>query len=227
MRASVIIVAGGSGSRMKKNINKVFININNIPIIIRTLKIFEENTLINDIILVAAKNEIEIHKELILKYNIKKVKDIVCGGKTRQESVYKGLLKSNKCDIVLIHDAARPFVTQKLINKGFKELENNKYASPGIKIKGTVKKVNKNYILETVDRNELVEIQTPQFFYYEDILNAHIKLNDSNKEYTDDNEIIENVGGRIKIFEGEYNNIKITTEEDLVVGLAIDMNFKS
>ncbi|WP_125153899.1 2-C-methyl-D-erythritol 4-phosphate cytidylyltransferase [Clostridium rectalis] len=212
-----IIVAAGKGSRMKADINKQFINIKDKPILYYTLKAFDNHKDIEAIILVAAKNEIEYCKENIVdKYGIKKVITIVEGGKNRQESVFNGLKAVENCDIILIHDGARPFVSKKIISDGINYAKIYGACACGVKPKDTIKvKSNDGFSIETLDRNRLINIQTPQCFKYELIYSCHSNIIRKHIESTDDTTVVEYFGHRVYIYNGEYENIKITTPEDL------------
>ena len=143
---------------------------------------------------------------------------LVRGGKTRQESVFNALLalETVNPEIVLIHDGARPFVSEELILSLVSELNSVDAAAPGIVPVDTIKLIdNSSYIKEHLLRKNLVCIQTPQLFIYKKILEAHKKASHDNKEYTDDTEIFENYCGKVKVIHGDENNIKITYPADL------------
>ena len=214
-----VIVAAGKGKRMMSDINKQFIKLKGKPILFYTLNVFSENPLIDEIILVAAKDEIEtIKKEVIEKYNIHKVKNIVIGGDTRQESVYIGLSCIKECEIVLIHDGARPFVDGRIISDGIKFAEIYDACACGVIPKDTIKVRGKNGISTgTLDRNSLFSIQTPQCFKYELIFECHKKLRIETNIVTDDTMVVERYGKNVYLYEGSYSNIKITTPEDIAL----------
>lgn len=219
-KVSAIILAAGKGNRMGKDINKQFLYINNKPILSHTLKIFSENRLINEIILVAAEGEVEYcEREIIKKYDIKKVSFVVKGGIDRQDSVLNGLEAIKDCDIVLIHDGARPFVTNSIIEDGIKYTKLYGAASCGVTPKDTIKIKNQlNFSVHTPHRHELFCVQTPQCFEYNTILYCHKKLKEDKIKVTDDTMVAEHYGHKVYLYEGSYNNIKITTPEDLVIG---------
>ena len=219
----VVIVAAGTGSRMNMGINKQFIKLEGKEIIAYTIEKFYNNSNIEDIVVVVKEDESEFFKKEILdKYNFKNVK-IAYGGKERQDSVYNGLkLLDEKCDVVLIHDGARPFVSDKIIDKSIEEAKEHKAIVVGVPVKDTRKviDIDKN-IVDTPNRSVLWAVQTPQTFDYNILIDAY-KDAFKNKFYgTDDAMLVERIGYKVKMLEGSYNNIKITTQEDLNIGSQI------
>lgn len=219
----VVIVAAGTGSRMNMGINKQFIKLEGKEIIAYTIEKFYNNSNIEDIVVVVKEDESEFFKKEILdKYNFKNVK-IAYGGKERQDSVYNGLkLLDEKCDVVLIHDGARPFVSDKIIDKSIEEAKEHKAIVVGVPVKDTIKVIdNDKNIVDTPNRSVLWAVQTPQTFDYNILIDAY-KDAFKNKFYgTDDAMLVERIGYKVKMLEGSYNNIKITTKEDLNVGSQI------
>ena len=216
---SAIVLAGGRGKRMNQPVSKQFINLKGKPILYYTLKKFIDNEKIDKIILVLPKDEINFCKTQILdKYNLK-VDKIVEGGKERQDSVFNGLKAIEESDIVLIHDGARPFVSNRIIEEGIKYANIYGAAAPGVMPKDTIKiKDSKNFSADTPNRNTLVSVQTPQVFKYEYILEGHEKIKKENISVTDDTMVMELLGRRVYLYNGEYTKIKITTPEDLTLG---------
>lgn len=223
MKTCVIIPAAGFGKRMQNDINKQFIMLEEMPILAHTINAFESSPLIDEIIVVCAKNEIEICKrEILEKYGFSKVVDVVAGGETRQESVYNGLKHLNEdIENVLIHDGARPFISDEIIQRIIDCMETEAAVIVGVKEKNTIKKVVDGYVEETIPRENVWEIQTPQAFKKKLILDSYENNYAELGYFTDDSSIAEASGNRIKIVEGDYFNIKITTPEDLVLGKAI------
>lgn len=219
----VVIVAAGTGSRMNMGINKQFIKLEGKEIIAYTIEKFYNNSNIEDIVVVVKEDESEfLKKEILDKYNFKNIK-IAYGGKERQDSVYNGLkLLDEKCDVVLIHDGARPFVSDKIIDKSIEEAKEHKAIVVGVPVKDTIKVIdNDKNIVDTPNRNVLWAVQTPQTFDYNILIDAY-KDAFKNKFYgTDDAMLVERIGYKVKMLEGSYNNIKITTQEDLNVGSQI------
>lgn len=215
-----IIVAGGRGNRMNSNISKQYLKLKNKPILFYALKTFSENELIHKIILVVPEGDIDYcEKEIIQKYDIKKVSKVIEGGKERQDSVIRGLEAVKDCDIVLIHDGARPFVSGILIEEGIKFAKLYGACACGVTPKDTIKKVGEdNFSRGTVERKQLFCIQTPQCFNYDLIYRSHRKIKEKNIKVTDDTSVAEAYGHKVYLYQGSYDNIKITTPEDLVVG---------
>ncbi|WIF95625.1 2-C-methyl-D-erythritol 4-phosphate cytidylyltransferase [Caminicella sporogenes] len=221
---SAIIAAAGQGKRMKSRINKQYLELDGKPILIHTLEVFDKTELINEIILILKEDEIEFCREKILnRYEFRKKIILVSGGRERQESVYNGLKFVNKnAQIVVVHDGARPFVTADVIEKSICEALKNKAVGVGVPVKDTIKVVDENsYIIDTPDRSKLWGIQTPQVFDYDILIKAHEKAIEDNYLGTDDCVLVERLGHRVKMIEGNYDNIKITTPEDLILGEAI------
>lgn len=217
---SAIILAGGKGKRMRSAISKQFIDIKGKPIIYYTLKKFSENKKIDNIIVVLPEDEIKYFKENILKKYELRINKIVIGGKERQDSVYNALksLKNSSTDIVLIHDGARPFISERIINEGIKFAEIYGAAAPGVMPKDTIKVKNeKNFSIDTPNRANLVSIQTPQVFKFDEILECHEKIRYNGEKVTDDTMVVEKYGYSVYLYDGEYTNIKVTTPEDLIL----------
>lgn len=216
---SVVIVSAGRGSRMKADINKQFLKIRGKEVIAHTIDKFYNNKNIGEIIIVVREDEKEFFKANIIdKYGYKNIK-IAFGGQERQDSVYNGLKVLDKnCEIVLIHDGARPFVTDEIIEKSIKCAQKYNCAIVGVPVKDTIKIVNENNdVCDTPNRNTLWSIQTPQVFDYSLIMNAHEKAKADEYYGTDDSMLMEYLGYNVKVVEGSYNNIKITTPEDLKI----------
>lgn len=215
---SVIILAGGKGKRMGSTVSKQFIEIKGKPILYYTLKKFIDNKNIDEIILVLPKDEIEYCKtEVLNKYSIK-VDKIVEGGTERQDSVYNALKSIENTDIVLIHDGARPIISNRLIDDGIKYAKVYGAAAPGVMPKDTIKvKNDENFSISTPDRSTLMAIQTPQVFKYENILKCHEMVKLNKDLVTDDTMVAEKYGYKVYLYDGEYTNIKITTPDDIIL----------
>ncbi|MBS6183588.1 MAG: 2-C-methyl-D-erythritol 4-phosphate cytidylyltransferase [Clostridium celatum] len=218
---SAIILAGGKGKRMNSSISKQFIEIKGKPIIYYTIKKFNENKKIDNIVVVLSKEEIEYFKENILKKYDLKVDKIVIGGAERQDSVYNGLksLENSGTDIVLIHDGARPFISDRIIDDGIEYAAIYGACAPGVMPKDTIKiKGKSNFSIDTPNRETLVAIQTPQVFKFREILECHKKVKIDKVVVTDDTMVVERYGNKVYLYDGEYTNIKVTTPEDLILG---------
>ena len=222
----VIIVAAGTGSRMKKDINKQFIKLNDKEIIAHTIDKFYNNDNIDDIVVVI-KEEEEKHfiDNVINKYGFNDIK-IAYGGNERQDSVYNGIKKlNNNCDVILVHDGARPFVTGDIIENSIEEAKKHNAVVVGVKVKDTIKIVSEDgNIIDTPDRRYLWSVQTPQVFKYDIITKAYEDAYNKNYYGTDDAMLVERIGYNVKMVEGSYDNIKITTPEDLKFGEQILKN---
>lgn len=205
---------------MKKDINKQFIKLDNKEIIAYTIDKFYINNEIDDIVVVIKKDEEDYFKENILeKYNFKNIK-IAYGGEERQDSVYNGIQKLDKnCEVVLVHDGARPFVTDEIINNSIQEAKKHNAVVVGVKVKDTIKVVGEEgNIVDTPNRKYLWSVQTPQVFKYDIITKAYENAYNENYYGTDDAMLVEKIGYDVKMIEGSYDNIKITTQEDLNFG---------
>lgn len=219
LKNCAIIAAAGKGKRMGANINKQFLPLKGKPILYYTLKIFCENKLIDDIIISASSDEIAyINKNIIEKYNFKKIKTVVEGGSERQDSIFNALKVAKGYDIIVIHDGARPFVSDDIIEKGIYYANIYGAAACGVNPKDTIKlKDEKGYSKGTLDRDKLFCIQTPQSFKYDLIMDCHKKIKKEGIRVTDDTAVVENYGNKVYLYNGSYNNIKITTPEDMIV----------
>ena len=215
---SAIILAGGKGKRMNADVSKQFIEINEKPILYYTIKRFLECDSVDEIVLVLPEDEIDYCKEQVLyKYDLN-VDHIVSGGKERQDSVYNGLNVLKNSDIVLIHDGARPFVSNEIIVNVIKYASMYGAAAPGVTPKDTIKiKNEKSFSEDTPRRDTLFAVQTPQVFKYDLIKECHDRLKKEGNVVTDDTMVVESYGNDVYLYEGEYTNIKVTTPEDLVI----------
>ncbi|MBP3906617.1 MAG: 2-C-methyl-D-erythritol 4-phosphate cytidylyltransferase [Peptostreptococcaceae bacterium] len=219
----VVIVAAGSGSRMKRDINKQFIKLDGKEIIAYTIEKFYKSEDIDDIVIVIKENEEKYFIENIInKYGFDNIK-LAYGGKERQDSVYNGIKKLNRnCEIVLIHDGARPFVNEDIIKNSIEEAKENNAVVVGVPVKDTIKVVDSDgNIVDTPNRSLLWSVQTPQSFKYEIITKAYEYAYSNDYYGTDDAMLVEHIGYNVKMIEGSYDNIKITTEEDLHFGIQI------
>ena len=214
---SVIVVAAGKGERMNMGVKKQFILLEDKPILYYSLKSFCENDFINEIILVTAKEDIPYCENLVAREGLNKVKQIVEGGVKRQDSVFCGLKSVNKnSNVVLIHDGARPFVESLDLKNLVQVAKVHGSATFGVMLKDTIKVKNDDmYIEKTLDRRNLVAIQTPQAFLYNKLWDAHIRAKQEAYVGTDDTVLMERCNIPTKVVDGSYFNIKITTKEDL------------
>lgn len=218
---SVIIAAAGMSNRMGSKINKQFIAIDNKPILVHTLERFERCKYIDEIILVSKEEEVDYcRKEIVRKYGFKKVANIIRGGKERQDSIYNGLLALNEnTDIVLTHDGARPFVKVESIEAGIKGVIEYGACVIGVPVKDTIKAVSEsNSVHHTPKRSLLWAAQTPQCFWTSLIKQGYEHAINEGIIGTDDSSLVEKIGHKVKMIMGTYDNIKITTPEDLIIG---------
>jgi 2-C-methyl-D-erythritol 4-phosphate cytidylyltransferase/2-C-methyl-D-erythritol 2,4-cyclodiphosphate synthase len=229
MKTVALIPAGGAGKRLKAQKAKQYLLLDHLPVLVHTLKVFQQAEIIDEIILVLPPDDIaSAQKQLINKYGLTKVKAAVAGGKERQDSVRNGLAAINgECDIVVIHDAVRPFVTQELIKQVVAAAKTTGAASVGVKAKDTIKETKKdNMVVATIPRQNLWLTQTPQAFKFELLKKAYKTAYDKKFYGTDDASLIERIGAKVKMVDGSYENIKITTPEDLIMAEALMKNKK-
>ncbi len=227
MKVSVIIPAGGSGSRIKSKKAKQYLSLDQIPILIHTLIVFERMKMINEMILVVPEKDLfYVQKELLPPYKLSKIKSVVAGGKERQDSVKNGLNEiSNKTDIVVIHDAVRPFIHEKIISAVVSEAKITGAATAGVMSKDTIKIIKRNNLIaETIPRDNVWLTQTPQAFKYKILKKAYEKAHKDKYHATDDASLLERIGQKVKMVEGSYENIKITTPEDIIIAKALMKN---
>lgn len=241
---TAIIVAAGTGKRMNSSVKKQYMEIAGFPVLYHTINAFEKS-MVDDIIIVTGEDEIEyVTKDIVEKYEFKKVSAVCRGGKERCDSVYEGvkqLLSDNGCKkkdeteaYVLIHDGVRPLITPELINSCIESVKIYGACIPGVSEKDTVKEADENMeVARTPDRKKLYRIQTPQCFCLSLIREAFEKFYDETGEksskirndmvtvekssgITDDAMLVEKfTGHKVKIIKGDYENIKITTPEDI------------
>ena len=211
MKTYGLILSAGSSARFGGTTKKQFYKIKGKPILFYSLNAFNKSKCIDEIVVVAAKEDIKTINELIEKYSFGKVKSIAIGGKTRQESVKNGLEKILDGN-VLIHDCARPLVDEEVISSLVNALNTYDGAAPAIKVVDTIIKVENNELSSFEDRESLYRIQTPQAFKVNVIKEAHEKF--QGKNATDDTQLVKLLGKKIKIIEGKEQLMKLTKLED-------------
>ena len=226
-KITAILLAAGKGRRMKSDVQKQYMLLNGKPLIWYSLDTFEKSP-VDEIILVVGPGEVEIcRKNIVDAFGFKKVSQIVEGGEERYDSVYEGLKAAEDADYVLIHDGARPFVTEKIIADNIETAERERACATGMPVKDTIKMVDvDNYAIFTPTRDHVWLVQTPQTFEYPLIREGYEKImekrekeesEDDRFEVTDDAMIVERLmRTKVKLIRGSYENIKITTPEDLV-----------
>jgi 2-C-methyl-D-erythritol 4-phosphate cytidylyltransferase len=238
---AVIVVAAGKGTRMgEKSLPKQFLKIGGESILAHTLKTFDSFRAVDQIVLVARREDQPLCEQILVACGVKKVAEIVEGGKERQDSVLQGLQQvSPDTEIVLIHDAVRMFVTEKMVIESIWAAKQYGASIVAVPAKDTIKQVgtysvgrsepenqecaddqNGLFVVKTLDRNTLWQVQTPQTFQYQLLLNIYQQAKELGIYGTDDAMLAEHFGYPVKIVEGSYRNIKITTPDDLVIAQA-------
>ncbi|TSI10991.1 2-C-methyl-D-erythritol 4-phosphate cytidylyltransferase [Lysinibacillus sp. BW-2-10] len=221
MQYEVVLPAAGSGKRMGAGQNKLFLLLENKPILIHTLEVFQNDEHCTGIWLAVKPEEREFIEKLIGQYGITKVKGLPDGGEERQHSVHSCIKEMEQVEIVLVHDAARPFITREIIASLVNRAMESGAAIAGVKAKDTMKKVRDGIIVETVDRESLWMIQTPQAFRFDLLAEAEDVAEKVGFLGTDEAMLVERLGHPVHIVEASYDNLKMTTKEDLVLGEAI------
>lgn len=219
-----IIVGAGQSARMKSKQNKIFLPLLDKPMIYYTIKVFEYCDLIDDIIIVAQKNDIEKIKSIIKKYNFKKVIKLIEGGKERQDSVYNGfkaIYNAKSDDIVVVHNASNPLVKEEEIINCINDAKQYDSAVCAFPVKDTIKKIQNNFAEKTVNRENLWQMQTPQAIKYGIFVEAFENAINKKINATDDVALVEHLGKKVKITNCSYENIKITTQDDLRIAEGI------
>ena len=233
-KITAIVLAAGSGSRMKSKTKKQFMEIKGKPVIWYSLFEFEKSR-VDEIILVTGKEDIDYcKKEIVEKYNLKKIKNVVAGGSERYESVYNGL-KEVTGNIVLIHDGARPLINNEIIERSIEGTIKSDACVVGVPVKDTIKRANKEgYIIDTTNRSELWITQTPQSFKTDLVKMAYKKMKEELEKgnttlnITDDAMVVEEfTTNQVRFVQGDYKNIKVTTPQDIdIAELFIELDAK-
>ena len=221
-----IIVAAGSGKRMDENTNKVFIQLLNKPMIYYALKVFNDCDSINQIIVVAQKNDFKKINEIKRHYSFNKIRNIVEGGRERQDSVYSGLNSINNAkddDIIVVHNGSNPLVNKSEIKDCINAAKQYGAAACCFPLKDTIKKVKNDFVENTIDRNNVYQMQTPQAVKYSLFARGFKNIKKNRIKVTDDVSVVESLGKKIKIVPCSYENIKITTKDDLEIAEGILM----
>lgn len=216
-KVTVIVAAAGVGKRMKLGYPKQFLEWNGKPLFITPLEVANNCSLVDDIIVTTNKENVEIVKDLCRKFKITKVKAVTPGGKERQNSIYNALLCDENSDIILVQDGVRPFLKEKYIKECCDiVVKEKKGAIVGVKVKDTIKIINENMeVVSTPLRENLIAVHTPQAFPGNILKDAYKKAEEDGFLGTDDASLVERMGYPVKIVPGDYDNVKITTQEDL------------
>jgi 2-C-methyl-D-erythritol 4-phosphate cytidylyltransferase len=220
-KITAIVPAAGVGKRFGEGRNKPLADLCGKPLIIWTLETLGSLSEVNEIIPVIKETDIEDAVELFEKHRIPKIKRIAPGGKERQDSVSHGLnlINDKKC-IVLIHDGVRPLIEPHIVTDAVKQLKKCDGVIVGVPVKDTIKEVAQGDVRETLKRDLLWAVQTPQVFRYETIYHAYERAGRESFYSTDDSALVERYGGKVRVVMGSYTNIKITTPEDLMIAEA-------
>lgn len=221
MRYEVVLPAAGSGKRMGAGQNKLFLLLAQKPILVHTLLVFEQDENCTGIWLAVKDEERPYIESLLKQYQISKVKGLPTGGTERQHSVHSCIKEMNTVEVVLVHDAARPFITVPTILELTKVAYEKGAAIAGVRAKDTMKIVHNGLIKETVDRDSLWMIQTPQAFRFDLLAEAEDVAEKVGFLGTDEAMLVERLGHDIYMVESSYENVKMTTQEDLIFGEAI------
>ncbi len=219
-KVTALIPAAGMGRRMGRAVAKQFLPLGDKPMLAHTLLAFQRASSVDEIIPILSKEDMEIClRDIIEQYHITKVRTLVVGGKERQDSVLNGLQKLEKdASVVLVHDGVRPFVTTSMIKESIDIARKGDCVAVGVPLKDTIKEVDdKHMVRHTLERSRLWAIQTPQAFPVKVLRRAYEECYKRKIYCTDDASLVERSGGKVRVIMGSYENIKITTPEDLVL----------
>ncbi len=212
--AGAVIVAAGSSQRMGGT-DKVFARLGGKPVLVHVMGTFQKCNCIGQIVVVLSEQNLEMGRKLMSEQDYHQKIDVCPGGERRQDSVAAGLKQLEKCDWVIIHDGARPLLTADLIEQGLEAAHETGSAIAAVPVIDTIKVAGDNHIVQgTPPRHNLWAVQTPQIFRFDIITEAYRQLK---YEVTDDARAVEQVGHQVKIYMGSYDNIKITTPDDLAL----------
>ena len=219
---AALVVAAGSGSRMGSDIPKQFIEINGVPILRMTLQRLQDAEKVDSIYVTTSPDYVDHYSGIIKnEWSIAKLSGVIAGGSERHDSVWAGLQAlEESVEIVLIHDGVRPFVNEPMINASIHAAQSFGAALVGVTPKDTVKRVEEEFVGETINRQELLLAQTPQTFQKKVILAAYEHAFLNNEFSTDDSALVENIGQKVVVVPGDRRNIKVTTPEDLYIARA-------
>lgn len=218
MHNVAILLGAGNSTRMKSDKSKLLLNVGGMTVIERTVKIFSQIDAIDEIVVVCRDTDLDEFETVLADYDI----SYCFGGSTRQQSVKNAVETIEDCNLLIIHDGARPLVTEEEILKTIDAAGVNKAAAVGVAVKDTIKIVDDDKkIVDTPDRSKLISIRTPQIFDFELYKKAMKKAEDENKDFTDDCALIENCSQNVYCVLGEYSNIKITTPDDIAMAEGI------
>ena len=216
MSYTVLIPAAGSGTRMHSETNKLLMPLRNLPVIVHTVKRFEEDKNCEAIYLATKESERATFQSLLVFST--KLKGLITGGARRQDSIYNMLLAMDKESYVMVHDGARPFVSDIILKSLYDAVKTHGAVICGVAPKDTIKCVSEGRVVETIERSTLIQVHTPQVFKYEILMDAYNNAYARNLDVTDDAMMVEALGIDIRVVDSDYKNIKITTPEDIIIG---------
>lgn len=209
-----IVLGAGSGTRMKSDKNKMLLEVMGKTVLERSVQAFLDNPEIDEIIVTAREQDLEEYIALLDDDRI----SFVIGGRTRQESVRNAVETIDDADLIIIHDGARPFVREQEIDNAIRQAAEHGAAAVGVPVKDTIKVIDgEHFVVDTPERATLFAVQTPQVFRFDIYRRALEAAQKSGKDYTDDCQLAEAIGVKVKMVEGDYANIKITTPDDIAV----------
>lgn len=220
MRNIAVILGAGNGTRMKADRSKLLLEISGKTVLERTVEIFSKADCIDEIIVVCRENDLDDFEKVLSDYDL----SYCFGGATRQESVKNAVatIEDGECDLIVIHDGARPLITQKEIADTVKLAKDKGAAAVGVPVKDTIKVVDSEMkIVDTPDRSALISIRTPQIFAFDMYKEALSLAEKQGVDFTDDCQLVENFGKPVYAVCGDYGNIKITTPEDIPMAESI------
>ncbi|MCI7800309.1 2-C-methyl-D-erythritol 4-phosphate cytidylyltransferase [Eubacterium sp.] len=214
MSNTAVILAAGNGTRMKTKDSKLLLKINGKTVLERSVNAFLNISDIDEVIVVAREKDIPAFSDILTDERV----SFVVGGDTRQQSVMNAVDVIDDCELIIIHDGARPLIKSEDIENTIRAAKENKAAAVGVFVKDTVKVVDKNgFVVSTPDRNTLFAVQTPQIFDFELYRNAAQNAREKGFDFTDDCQLVESFNQKVKTVVGSYSNIKITTPDDIVL----------
>lgn len=227
MKTVAIIPAGGAGKRLGLEVAKQYLLLDSSPMLVHTLRVFQMTEMVSAVVLVVPKeDEASVQKQIVEKYGLTKVISIVAGGRERQDSVRNGLQAvPGTCDVVIVHDGVRPFVTPDMVRRVVAAAAEYGAASIGVPAKDTIKETTvENIVTTTLPRQNLWQTQTPQAFRYDVLCRAYAEAQRDHFYGTDDASLVERTGVKVRMVTGSHENIKITTPEDLLMAEALMEN---
>jgi len=217
LRIGVVIAAGGEGKRLGGRIPKQFLQLKGVPILERSVSLFESLRAVDEIVVVSARDHVVRTERLIRRMGCRKIVSIISGGKERQDSVWNGMHAFiSKPDIILVHDAARPLISRIVVEAVIAAAIRHRAAVVGVRVNDTIKlEGKKGFYRRTLDRSKLWAVQTPQGFRFDLLMRAHQAARRARYLGTDESSLVERLAIPVRIVEGDHINIKITTRQDL------------